>query len=141
MLIQVTAAQQRAPWCVNLDHFSLQLAGCCINCKPSKAPTWRPCMQELKVGSRTLDNMLRSGRFALVEGEPSPLKSAISAPAPMSPGPLTRRRSPVAHWPLSPNSGAFPSFQTWPPDVKSPRSHGGWPIPAFAFCKPRLGAF
>ena len=76
------------------------------------------------MGSRTLDNMLRSGRFALVEGEPS-LKGAISAPAPMSPGPLARRRSPVAHWPLSPTSGAFPSFQTWPPDAKSPRSPGG----------------
>ena len=89
--------------------------------------------QELKVGSRTLDNMLRSGRFALVEGEPS-LKGAISAPAPMSPGPLARRRSPVAHWPLSPNSGAFPSFQTWPPDAKSPRSPGGWPASRRGTC-------
>lgn len=71
------------------------------------------------MGSRTLDNMLRSGRFALVAGAGG-FKGALSAPAPSnepSPG------SPLP-LPLSPVSEAFPSSQTWPPGACSPRHAG-----------------
>ncbi len=77
-------------------------------------------MQELKVGSRTLDHMLRSGRFALIGGG---FPSTLSAPEPVrttieddSGSPLPLAISPVAE--------AFPTTQTWPLDTSSPRSRG-----------------
>ena len=74
-------------------------------------------IQELKVGSRTLDHMLRSGRFALIGGG---FPSTLSAPEPIwtafeddSASPLPLAISPVAE--------AFPTTQTWPLDTTSPQ--------------------
>lgn len=74
------------------------------------------------MGSRTLDHMLRSGRFALVGGSDA-LKGALSAPEPINARVSQDLRSeqPLA---LSPVAEAFPSSQTWPPDAKSPKSLG-----------------
>ena len=76
------------------------------------------------MGSRTLDNMLRSGRFALVGGT-NGLKGALSAPDPSRQESSLSSGSPLP-LPLSPVSEAFPSSQTWPPDPCSPSHAGGW---------------
>ena len=75
------------------------------------------------MGSRTLDNMLRSGRFALI-GAGARLEGTLSAPEPIKAGSAPGTGSQLAP-PLSPISeGAFPPSQTWPPDARSPRSPG-----------------
>lgn len=75
------------------------------------------------MGSRTLDNMLRSGRFALIGGA-NGFKGALSAPEPVSQGTGPGSGSPLP-MALSPVAEGFPSSQTWPPDARSPRHAGG----------------
>ena len=79
------------------------------------------------MGSRTLDNMLRSGRFALVGGD-NGFKGALSAPSPISTSTEPSPGSPLP-LPLSPVAQAFPSSQTWPPGPCSPRRAGGYQRP------------
>ena len=94
------------------------------------------------MGCRTLDNMLRSGRFALI-GAGARLEGTLSAPEPIEAGSAPGTGSQLAP-PLSPieagsapgtgsqlapplspiSEGAFPPSQTWPPDARSPRSPG-----------------
>ena len=75
------------------------------------------------MGSRTLNNMLRSGRFALISAG-ARLEGTLSAPEPIEAGSGRGTGSQLAP-PLSPISeGSFPPSQTWPPDARSPRSPG-----------------
>lgn len=81
------------------------------------------------MGCRTLDTMLRSGRFALI-GAGARLEGTLSAPEPIEAGSAPGTGNQLAP-PLSPISeGAFPPSQTWPPYARSPRSPGA----ALSYC-------
>ena len=76
--------------------------------------------QELLVGSKTLGNMLSSGRFAVVSVKDvrNSLRGRISAPAAFEEaGPAASPERPADEQPPPAAPEAFPSSRTWPPDA------------------------
>ena len=78
-------------------------------------------LQELKVGSKTLGNMLSSGRFAVVAVED--VRASLRSPRISAPAALPNAAPPSPGQPPPPSPAEqFPSSRTWPPDGgRSPR--------------------
>ena len=78
-------------------------------------------LQELKVGSKTLGNMLSSGRFAVVAVED--VRASLRSPHISAPAALPNAAPPSPGQPPPPSPAEqFPSSRTWPPDGgRSPR--------------------